>query len=346
MDQDLNRLISIQSDTSSDELFTKNRKWISNFFKDDGNLGFINLRKKLAENNIFIKNHDYFKSQDNPNIEIHFTKTYKRKFNCIQYLLLPEAKEIIKNNDLNKLRIHYDKIFCQYDDYVDNKKIFKLYYPYDLNISSNINPFNNRKFACIITSNKNLKFNTRNNLYPFRYELIRWYEKNRENKLECFGMDWNMPMRKTGYFGRIFNFINKHGFYNLYYKAPKNYMGIVNSKKEILSNFKFAFCFENCSIDGYLSDIIFDSMNTLTVPIYLGPKNTSEYLPESCFINYRNFKNLEELDKYLDSIDKKKYEEYVNNIFSFYKSTKSEVFKINSFINTLVDNIKIDLNIV
>ncbi len=346
MDQNLNKLISIQSETNSDDLFKNNRKWISNFLKDDKNLGFVNFKKKLEESNIIIRNHSNIKSQSNPEIEIHFAKTYKKKFNCIQYLLLPEAKEIIKKNDLNKLKFAYDKIFCQYDDYIDNEKIFKLYYPYDLNISDKLVPFNDRKFACIITSNKNLKFDTKNNLYPFRYKLIKWYERNRQNKLESFGIDWHLPMKKTGYLGRVLNFINKSGFYKLYYKSPKNYMGLVKSKKETLSNFKFAFCFENCSINGYLSDIIFDSMNTLTVPIYLGPKNINDYLPESCFINFRNFKNFEELDRYLNNIDKKKYEEIINNIFSFYKSVNSEVFKMNSFINILVSSIKKDLNLI
>ena len=153
-------------------------------------------------------------------------------------------------------------------------------------------------------------------------------------------------MKKTGYIGRALNFINKIGFHKLHYKSPKNYMGIVKSKKEVLSKFKFAFCFENCSINGYLSDIIFDSMNNLTVPIYLGPKNINEYLPEACFINYRNFKNLEELDKFLNNVNKNQYENYINNIFSFYNSINSEVFKMNSFINILISNIKEDLNII
>ena len=346
MDQNLNKLISIQSEINSDDLFTANRKWISNFSRDDKNAGFVNLKKKLEENNITIRDQNYFKFRSTPNIEIHFVKTYKKKFNCIQYLLLPESKEIIKQNDLNKLKLIYDKIFCQYDDYVDDKKIFKLYYPYDLTISDNPIPFNDRKFACIITSNKNLKFDTNNNLYPLRYQLIKWYERNRKNKLECYGIDWHLPMKKTGYIGRALNFINKIGFYNLHYKSPKNYMGIVQSKKKVLSNFKFAFCFENCSINGYLSDIIFDSMNNLTVPIYLGPKNINEYLPETCFINYRNFKNLEELDKFLNNVNKKQYENYINNIFSFYNSINSDVFKMNSFINILISNIKEDLNII
>ena len=87
-------------------------------------------------------------------------------------------------------------------------------------------------------------------------------------------------------------------------------------------------------------------MNNLTVPIYLGPKNINEYLPETCFINYRNFKNLEELDKFLNNVNKKQYENYINNIFSFYNSINSDVFKMNSFINILISNIKEDLNII
>ena len=343
MDQNIKKLISIETDTKTDDLFTENRKWISSFSKDDGNLGFVTLKKKLEQENIFIKNFDYFKLQSKPDIEIHFAKKFKKKFNCKQYLLLPEAKEIIKENDLNKLKFFYDKIFCQYDEYVDNKKIFKLYYPYDLNISDKTIDYKSRRFCCIITSNKNLIFNSKNNLYPIRYETIRWYEKNTKNFLDCYGLYWHLPMKRTGYFGRLLNFINKSGIYKLYYKAPINYKGIVESKKQILKNYKFAFCFENCSIDGYLSDIIFDAMNNLSVPVYLGPKNVKQYVPESCFIDFRNFKNLEDLNKYLESIDENKYYEFISNIYSFYKSNSSEIFKMNSFINILSRNLKEDI---
>ena len=115
------------------------------------------------------------------------------------------------------------------------------------------------------------------------------------------------------------------------------------NQKQILKNYKFAFCFENCSIDGYLSDIIFDAMNNLSVPVYLGPKNVKQYVPESCFIDFRNFKNLEDLNKYLESIDENKYYEFISNIYSFYKSNSSEIFKMNSFINILSKNLKEDI---
>ena len=81
MDQNIKKLISIETDTKTDDLFTENRKWISSFSKDDGNLGFVTLKKKLEQENIFIKNFDYFKLQSKPDIEIHFAKnkTYLKK---------------------------------------------------------------------------------------------------------------------------------------------------------------------------------------------------------------------------------------------------------------------------
>ena len=41
------------------------------------------------------------------------------------------------------------------------------YIPYDLNISDKTIDYKSRIFCCIITSNKNLIFNSKNNLYIF-----------------------------------------------------------------------------------------------------------------------------------------------------------------------------------
>ena len=41
MDQNIKKLISIETNTKTDDLFTENRKWISSFSKDDGNLRFV-----------------------------------------------------------------------------------------------------------------------------------------------------------------------------------------------------------------------------------------------------------------------------------------------------------------
>lgn len=344
MDKNLKKFISIQCGLKDNDLFKNNRKWIANFTKDDQNEGFVQLRNELKKINILINTDDFYNHQQEPDLEIHFVKTYKKKYNCKQYLLLPESIEIIKENNINLLKKFYDKIFCQFDDFIDNKKVFKLYYPYDLNIQKEIIKFKDKKFACILTSNKNLKSYASNNLYPLRYKLIKWFEKNHKERLHCYGLDWHLPMKKTGYLGRALNFLNRLGLHKIYYKAPKNYYGLVDSKIQTLKNYKFTFCFENCSINGYISDPIFDAINARSVPIYFGAKNINMYIPEDCFINFSKFKSFDNLYSYLNDIDTDRYEKYLKSAYNFYNSIKSNVFKKEYFVSSLIKNIKSDLS--
>jgi hypothetical protein len=174
---------------------------------------------------------------------MHFTRSYNVNSNIISYLFLPEAREVIPENDINNLKKKYHRILCQYDRYINNKKVFKLNYPYNLHFYSKQKKFSQRNFACIIASNKNLIKDTVNNLYPKRYALIKWYEKNYFKFLHSYVEGWNEPPKKTNLLGRVINYINKLGFYKIYYKKPKNYLGPIVSKKKfsLIINFLFVF---------------------------------------------------------------------------------------------------------
>jgi hypothetical protein len=341
----MTKYISLVSPSTNNELFLKKRKWILNFARDDQNSGFVELRKILYSLDIKIHTNDFFnRKKIVPDLELHFVRSYPVKKDMLSYLFLPEAKEIIPKNDIAKLKKKYHKIFCQYDKYIDNKKIFKLNYPYHLNFNRNQKSFERRSFSCIISSNKNLVKNVKNNLYPLRFNLIKWYEKYNLDFLNVYGSGWNLPPKKSGVFGRFLNFLNKLGFCKFYYSIPENYVGTIKSKNKILSNYKFSFCFENCEIDGYFSDIIFDSMNAGAIPVYMGSKSVNKYIPKNCFINARKFENFDALHEYLLSINKNDYSKYIYNIKKFYNSKKSGVFKKKLFISTLLNHFSIDLN--
>ena len=77
MDKNLKKFISIQCGLKDNDLFKNNRKWIANFTKDDQNEGFVQLRNELKKINILINTDDFYNHQQEPDLEIHFVKTYK-----------------------------------------------------------------------------------------------------------------------------------------------------------------------------------------------------------------------------------------------------------------------------
>ena len=162
----------------------------------------------LKSKNFNIHTQDLWNKNDKIDLQINFA--YHQKIYCEKsYLILPESKEIHKENDLNHLRNLYTKIFCQYDKYVDNEKIFKLNYPFFIKKNFEENIFERPLLACMISSNKSTKNRLKNELYHKRCELINFVEKNISNNFKLYGLDWNLPFKRSGFIGRIRNLYNK-----------------------------------------------------------------------------------------------------------------------------------------
>ena len=91
----------------------------------------------------------------------------------------------------------------------------------------------------MISSNKSQKNKTKNDLYNKRFEIIKFMEKKELNLFHLYGLDWNLPFKKSGIFGRIYNYLNK----NLKIKNNlNNYKGVIKNKNEVLTKSKFVFC--------------------------------------------------------------------------------------------------------
>lgn len=141
-------------------------------------------------------------------------------------------------------------------------------------------------------------------LYKERLKLIKYF--SHDPAFDLYGRDWNKPVRYT--LGRYSKSIEA------------SFRGEVSSKFKILQSYKFNLSFENCIYKGYITEKIIDAMFAGSVPIYLGAPDISNYIPTGCFIDFRNFKNLKELDYYLKSMSENIYMNYVENIVKFLNS--------------------------
>lgn len=92
-------------------------------------------------------------------------------------------------------------------------------------------------------------------------------------------------------------------------------------KLKVMSQYKFIVSFDSYSKQkGYISEKIFDAFNAKVVPIYLGAENINEYIPATCFIDFRKFKNYDELIIFLRTMTKETYEKYIYEIEKYLKS--------------------------
>ena len=107
---------------------------------------------------------------------------------------------------------------------------------------------------------------------------------------------------------------------------------------------KFCFCIENeYETNGYITEKIFDCFSNGCVPIYLGAPNITKHIPENCFINMRNYKDLSEINELIYKMKEDQFFDYQTNINKFLKSDKAKKFDYKVFAETLCHHIKSDL---
>jgi hypothetical protein len=73
------------------------------------------------------------------------------------------------------------------------------------------------------------------------------------------------------------------------------YKGACSSKFEVLAKYEFCLCFENMSMNGYITEKIFDCLYAGTIPLYLGAPDILKYLPPEIFVDCRRYTSWTEM---------------------------------------------------
>ena len=256
------------------------------------------------------------------------------------YLLLYET-ELIRPDNWN-LSYHkkFNKIFTWRDDFVDNKRYFKINWSHFIPVSISVTNKNRQKMCTLIAGNKSSSHPLE--LYSKRKEAIRWFERNHPEDFDLFGMNWknNILIKKMAHFQNLSCLIN---IFNDVFGYFPSFRGKIASKKEILQGYKFCICYENArDIPGYITEKIFDCFFSGCVPIYWGANNVSDHIPSTTFIDRRKFLSYEELYHYIKFMPENEYENYLQNIADFLRSDQIIPFSAEYFAKTVVEQIVLD----
>lgn len=177
--------------------------------------------------------------------------------------------------------------------------------------------FRHKNFLVAITSSKLIKHE--NGIHQERFHAFDFFSMKPEG-IDLYGVGWD----KTSY-----SFVKT------------SYLGMCDKKKEVLQNYKFSICFENAKgYPGLITEKIFDCFAAGTVPIYYGAPNVQDYIPKSCFIDFQNFKNYEELYQFLITITESEYQNYLDAAKAFIKSPEYYEFTSKRFAEIIYEQIQ------
>jgi len=155
-------------------------------------------------------------------------------------------------------------------------------------------------------------------LHDRRLELIEYFGQRKI--LDLYGTHWdclnNLPADWRGRLKEILS--------NLKPTACKD-------KHTAIKNYKFAICFENMSYPGYVTEKIIDCFIAGVIPIYLGAPDIYDFIPKESFIDFREYADLDELNKYLAGFTEEAAYKMINTANFFLKSMDGRKYSYERF---------------
>ena len=239
----------------------------------------------------------------------------------------------------NKLK---DKFRIKFDKYKPDYLIYNIFGNEHLN-----DKYSNSIKIAIFTENKipdlsevdyaigqaHINYLDRYFKFPiFLWRNIKAISKLRKKSLEnpnrtkfCAAVISN-NITTNGFREKFINELNKYKTIDMGGIFLNNIGGPVENKIEFLSSYKFSISMENSEGDGYLSEKIYDSLISGTIPIYYGDFTFDEYINPKAIILIKEERNMKEKIEYIKEIDNNN-EKYLS------------ILKENLLINENIDKI-------
>ena len=244
-----------------------------------------------------------------------------------------------------------DEFIIEFDSPDPDYLIFNVYNLYK-DVNEDINPkYQNSIKIAIYTENIMTDMNYADYIFNhyhinyfdryFKHSIFLWENNSIINQVRKEVL--KAPIRKKfcaavisncgKKYGFRLNFINKLSKYkkvDMGGRCRNNINGFVSDKIEFLSNYKFSIAMENSDGDGYLSEKIYDSFRSGTIPIYYGDYVLDEFINPKTYILIKGEKDIDEKIEYIKKID---------NDIKLYKSIMKEKPIIDEyFIDKIYNN--------
>jgi hypothetical protein len=174
-------------------------------------------------------------------------------------------------------------------------------------------------------------------LYSERASTIQWFEKHQPESFDLYGIGWD-----SRFYSGLLRPLNRIPTLKKV-GVPKrpSYKGTATSKIDILTQYKFAICYENISeTPGYITEKIFDCLMAGTIPYIGGSPILPNYIPASCFTIVRCIRKHDDLYRFISNISDIERRRYVEAAIDFLHSPGMYPFSIDCFCDTVLNAIE------
>jgi hypothetical protein len=171
----------------------------------------------------------------------------------------------------------------------------------------------------VINSNKRPRHNVRD-LYGARIWAMA--ELARHDAVDLYGHGWRRITQGS--------WMNPKKFFWPHIRNLRTtrsiYRGTVDSKYAALAKYAFSLCYENCVMDGYVTEKIVDCLYAGTIPCYLGAPDIASIVPKAAFIDARDFESTTELWQHAKGLSPAERQEHRDAGKAFLESKAFDAF--------------------
>ena len=263
-----------------------------------------------------------------------FKEEKSLKIKVKKFLITFEPKIICPDNFDSKYAKLFDKTFSWSNNCCGGKsKNIKINLPIPKNKFKDIksDEFLKKKLLVTISSNKGSY--EKESLCEFKYQGYEELKNILGNQFDLYGYMWDQSF--IAWFRKYIRGTKSKYFY----KLPSYFKGSVLNKDLIISNYKFCLVIENMRDFSYITEKIFHPIISGSVPIYLGAPDINKYIPSDCFINLSEYKDWNQLCKFIKNFDKNDYQNFLVSREKFLKSSQFDKFNSESFSKAIINNI-------
>ena len=216
---------------------------------------------------------------------------------------------------------------------------FRFPYPFD-GVARGAWEHGDRGFLTIINGNKVPRLDVRE-LYSERLRAVAYFEHRGE--IDLYGVGWDGPPFRIGE-TRVPRSVRRAAYLaerrwgrlrpnrdQLLAAARRAWRGAVASKFDTLCRYTYAICFENMSMEGWVTEKIFDCLVAGTIPVYLGAPDIERWVDPECFVDMRRFSGYEELREYLHALGPDEIAGYREAGREYFRSERFRPFTKQAF---------------
>ncbi|HEX7979298.1 MAG TPA: glycosyltransferase family 10 [Gemmatimonadaceae bacterium] len=196
-----------------------------------------------------------------------------------------------------------------------------------------------RRFIVMMNANKLPRLDT-NELYSARRRAVEYF--HRFGEVDLYGRHWDQAPRRVGksrtpatirrLLERAWQMRQRLLPDPVYAAASAAWRGAAPSKSQTMSQYRFALCFENSVLKGWMTEKLFDCFFVGTIPIYWGAPDVLEWVPAECFIDMRQFRDLAELRAFLHALTPAEEQRYRDAARAFLESERFDPFRIRAWV--------------